>query len=86
MTVQVKYDTTAIAMKSYSTAKVAAEVGVSKLTLIRWLMAGKVKEPRRVNQGGVEIRLWTNRDVERVRKYKQENYRKGRGRKAKPKR
>ena len=28
-------------------------------------------------------RIWTDRDVERVRKYKQENYRKGRGRKSK---
>ncbi|MGC1418437.1 MAG: MerR family transcriptional regulator [Candidatus Acidiferrum sp.] len=73
-------------MKNYSTAKVAAKVGVSKLTLTRWLKSGKVKEPRRVNQGGIELRIWTDRDVERVRKYKQENYRKGRGRKPKPRR
>jgi hypothetical protein len=31
------------------------------------------------------VRLWTDADVEKVRKYKQENYRKGRGRKPKPK-
>jgi predicted site-specific integrase-resolvase len=73
-------------MKNYSTAKVASDVGVSKLTLIRWLMAGKIKEPRRVKQGGVELRLWTASDLERARKYKIENYRKGRGRKPKPKR
>ena len=68
-------------MTNYSTASVAAEIGVSKLTLTRWLKAGKVKEPRRVKQGGVEFRLWTDRDVERVRKYKATHYRKGRGRK-----
>lgn len=68
-------------MRDYSTAKVAAEVGVSKLTLVRWLVAGKIKEPRRVNQGGQEVRIWTDRDVERVRKYKAAHYRKGRGRK-----
>jgi hypothetical protein len=73
-------------MKDYSTATVASEVGISKLTLIRWLMAGKIREPRRVKQGGIELRLWTARDVERVRRYKLENYRKGRGRKPKPKR
>ena len=73
-------------MKDYSTATVASEVGISKLTLIRWLQAGKIREPRRVKQGGVELRIWTARDVERVRKYKLENYRKGRGRKPKPKR
>jgi hypothetical protein len=83
---QWKYDTSGITMTNYSTAMVAAEVGVSKLTLIRWLVAGKIKEPRRVKQGGVELRLWTNRDVERVRKYKEANYRKGRGRKPKSRR
>jgi hypothetical protein len=39
-----------------------------------------------VKQVGQEIRIWTDRDVERVRKYKEENYRKGRGRKPKRKR
>jgi hypothetical protein len=81
LTRQKKYDTGSIAMKNYSTARVAAEVGVSKLTLVRWLLAGKIKEPRRVNQGGQEIRVWTDRDVERVREYKADHYRKGRGRK-----
>jgi len=73
-------------MQTYSTARVANTLGVHKITLIRWLLDGKVKEPRRVKQAGQEIRIWTDRDVERVRKYKQENYRKGRGRKPKPKR
>jgi hypothetical protein len=73
-------------MATFSTAQVAREIGISKLTLIRWLLGGKVSEPRRVSQVGQEIRIWTDRDVERVRKYKQENYRKGRGRKPKAKR
>jgi phage antirepressor YoqD-like protein len=73
-------------METYSTSQVAKQVGISKPTLIRWLLDRKVKEPRRVKQGGVEIRLWRDRDVERVRKHKEETYRKGRGRKAKPKR
>ena len=73
-------------MRTYSTAQVAAKIGVHKITLIRWLLDGKVREPRRVNQAGQAIRIWTDRDVERVRKYKQENYRKGRGRKPKHKR
>ena len=72
-------------MPTLSTVQVARKIGVSKLTLIRWLLDGKVKEPRRVKQVGQEIRIWSDRDVERVRKYKQENYRKGRGRKPKSK-
>jgi DNA-binding transcriptional MerR regulator len=73
-------------MQTYSTARVAKEIGVHKTTLIRWLLDGKVPEPRRTNQAGQEIRIWADRDVERVRKFKAANYRKGRGRKAKPKR
>ncbi len=73
-------------MKSYATAQVARMVGVHKVTLQRWLLAGKLAEPRRISNGGVDARIWTDRDVERVRKYKQENYRKGRGRKPKPER
>ena len=61
-------------------------LGVHKVTLKRWLVGGKVGEPRRIGNGGIQARLWTAKDIERVRKYKQENYRKGRGRKPKPKR
>ena len=75
-----------LTMKTYSTLQVSKMVGVHKITLIRWLLSGKVPEPRRITNGGVDARVWTDRDVERVRKYKQENYCKGRGRKAKPKR
>ncbi len=57
--------------------------GVSRGTLARWLRTGKIKEPRRIRNGGVDARVWTARDVERVRKWKAAHYRKGRGRKKK---
>ena len=60
-------------------------LGVHKVTLQRWLLSGKVKEPRRIRNGGVDARVWTARDVERVRKWKAAHYRKGRGRKKKKK-
>lgn len=68
-------------MKTYSTAEVARTAGVDKSTLLRWLRDGKIPEPRRVRGAGIESRIWTDREVERVRKYKAEHYRKGRGRK-----
>jgi excisionase family DNA binding protein len=72
-------------MRTYSTAQVARMLGVHKVTLKRWLISGKVREPKRIGNGGIQARIWTDRDVERLRKFKQENYRKGRGRKPKPK-
>jgi DNA-binding transcriptional MerR regulator len=73
-------------MKNLSTSQVARKVGVHKQTLLRWLYARAIPEPKRLSSGGQDVRVWTDRDVERVRKYKEQNYRKGRGRKPKPKR
>jgi len=70
-----------VVAKTYSTKEVAQAIGINRVTLQRWLLAGRVSEPRRVTQGGVDLRLWTDRDLERVRKYKAAHYRKGRGRK-----
>ena len=72
-------------VRTYSTKQVAGMVGINRVTLQRWLLSGKLAEPRRVSSGGVDFRVWTDRDVERVRKYKAAHYRKGRGRKKKPK-
>jgi predicted site-specific integrase-resolvase len=74
----IRYD---MANKTYSTAEAARIIGINRVTLQRWLIAGSVREPKKMSAGGVQVRIWTGRDVERVRKYKQENYRKGRGRK-----
>ncbi len=68
-------------MATYATLEVAKLVGIGKATLLTWLREGRIPEPKRVSQGGVEVRLWSARDVERVRKYKEANFRKGRGRK-----
>ena len=67
-------------MTSYSTGQVATEIGVHKLTLLRWLYAGKLSEPRHRTEGGQDVRIWSERDLERARKYREANYRKGKGR------
>jgi excisionase family DNA binding protein len=66
-------------MNGYSTGEVASQIGVSKNTLLRWLYAGKISEPRHSVNGGQDVRIWSERDLSRVRKYKDENYWKGRG-------
>ena len=71
-------------MSPASTVQVAKAVGVNRVTLERWLSGGKLKPPKTIRIGGGIFRQWTPADVERVRKFKEENYRKGRGRKPKP--
>ncbi len=68
-------------MRTYTTKQVAPIIGIGRSTLVAWLRSGKVKEPRRIRGGGIDARVWTARDVERVRKWKAAHYRKGRGRK-----
>ncbi len=70
-------------MVTYSTRQVARMVGINRSTLVAWLLSGKIREPRRIRGGGIDARVWTARDVERVRKWKSAHYRKGRGRKKK---
>ena len=73
-------------MENLSTLDVAAQVGISRAALERWIANGKIPAPKMIRFGKDEFRKWTARDLERVRKYKQKNYRKGRGRKPKRRR
>ena len=69
-------------MANYSTAQVARKAGVDKKTLLRWLYSGKLAEPKIVRTPGSVIRVWSEGDLKRATRYKDENYCKGRGRKA----
>ena len=60
----------------HSSAQVAKAIGVSKRTLLEWLYVGKLDEPKSKTFGGVKSRVWSDGDVERARRYKEEHYRK----------
>lgn len=62
--------------RTYSTAEVARLIGVSKMTLLRWLYAGKLPEPEMQTFGGVESRVWSESDLSRAKDYRERNYRK----------
>jgi len=70
-------------MPDLSTKGIAESIGISRVTLQRWLLSGKLPEPERFKAGGVDVRVWNDQDVERVRQFKKAHYRKGRGRKKK---
>jgi DNA-binding transcriptional MerR regulator len=66
---------------SYSTAQAARKVGIGRQTLHRWIREGNVSPPRKRKVAGVTVRIWREDDIKRLRKYKEGNYCKGRGRK-----
>jgi hypothetical protein len=56
--------------KFYTTKQVAKKIGVGYQTLLRWLYAKDVPEPERIVLGGASVRLWTEGDLKKARKYK----------------
>ncbi len=56
-------------MKAHSSRTAAKKLGISLMTLQRYIADGNwIKAPRLQNVGGVRVRLWTERDIERARK------------------
>ena len=70
-------------MKTYSTVEVARIVGVTSATLHRWIREKRVAAPPLETLGKMRIRIWSEADIENVKAYKAERYRKGRGRRGK---
>ena len=62
-----------------STAAIAESVGVHPATLERWISSRKLKPPRQLFIGKKIFRLWNQKDLERVKRFKKKFYRKGRG-------
>ena len=73
-------------MPTYSTVEVAELVDVSWDTLNRWIRERKFPVPPVQSLGRIRVRIWTENDVEKVRKYKLDHYRGKGGRKKRKKR
>jgi predicted DNA-binding transcriptional regulator AlpA len=55
-------------MNNCSTKEAAAKLGISLVTLQRRIANGSVKPPKLQKVGGVTVRLWSQKDIEQVRK------------------
>jgi predicted DNA-binding transcriptional regulator AlpA len=54
-------------MNRLSTQQVAKKLGMSKATLSRYILMGKVPAPPEVTVGGMRLRLWNDSEVELLR-------------------
>jgi hypothetical protein len=54
-------------MSEYSTREAAKKLGVSFTSLNRYIAARKVPLPPLTHVGGVRIRLWSDKDIAKVR-------------------
>ena len=55
-------------MRNYSTSEAARKLGLYPGSLARYIAAKKVPEPRIVITGKTTTHMWTESDIERVRK------------------
>jgi len=67
-------------MKTYTTVQLAERLAVGRDTIYRWMRAGKIKTAPVSRLGPFRVRLWTEHDVARIRKFMEEGYFEGRGR------
>ena len=77
-------------MNGYSTREAAKKLGLSLITLKRYIAAKKIPSPPIIQAGGMRIRPWTEEDIERVRQAlpkikngRKTRYKKAKGRKKK---
>jgi predicted DNA-binding transcriptional regulator AlpA len=55
-------------MKALSTTQAAQKLGMHRVNLQNAIKQGKIPGPKLSKVGGVSVRLWTTRDIERARK------------------
>jgi len=55
-------------MSKLSTEQVAKKLGISKSALSRYILDGKVAAPPETMAGGMRMRLWSESEIEKLRK------------------
>jgi len=54
-------------MSKLSTEQVAKKLGISKSSLSRYILLGKVPAPPETMAGGMRMRLWSESEIEKLR-------------------
>ena len=72
-------------IKLLNSAQAAKAVGISLMTLQRWIVAGKVRSPKLSIRNGRAVRLWNEHALRRLKMAKTLNYGQGKGNRRIPK-
>jgi predicted site-specific integrase-resolvase len=54
-------------MKTFSTNQAARKLGITSMTLSRYIRTGKVPKPKSATSGGMTIHFWTGAEIEHLR-------------------
>jgi len=61
-------------MKTYSTKQAARIIGIHPVTLLTWTRLGKFRPRKKLEAGGVRVWIWDERDIARLKAFKEQNY------------
>jgi predicted DNA-binding transcriptional regulator AlpA len=56
--------------QTYTTGEAASLIGISRQTLQAWISEPTFKAPKPVVLANMSVRIWTEADVERAKKFK----------------
>lgn len=65
--------------KTWTTGQAAEAANISRASLQEWIRLGKISAPPVQLVKGKAVRLWTARDIEKLRDVKSEIYGQGKG-------
>jgi len=63
-----------IKTRNYSISEAARELGVRRTTLYKWLQKKVIPAPAVQFVSGIRLRVWTEKQMDEIRKYKANNY------------
>jgi len=55
-------------MRNYSSSQAAKKLGIPYPTLVHYIRVGKIPKPKSFTSGGTTVHVWSEEDIERVRK------------------
>lgn len=55
-------------MANYSSSQAAKSLGIPYPTLVHYIRVGKIPKPKSFTSGGTTVHVWSEEDIEQVRK------------------
>jgi transposase-like protein len=69
--------------EKHSISDTARLLGIHRGTLRRWIRRGVISRPIAEDVAGSRLRYWTTAELAKIKKYKEEHFREGQGKRSK---
>ena len=61
-------------MRQYTISEAAKELGIQRNTLYNWIREKQIPAPKEVFVSGIRLRVWTEKQMVKLRKHKTMSY------------